>query len=70
MSNDFYKIKKTDQIWWVNETGIIGYPSFSFDKKKIYNVGADYPHNLTADEKEIFDKENPNWKRHFANRQK
>ena len=34
---------------------------FDFDKVKIYNLFADYPHNLTPEEKEIFDKENPYW---------
>lgn len=49
---------------------MVGRHLFSFDKKKIYNLFADYPHNLTADEKKIFDKENPFWKEFFADRQK
>ena len=48
---------------------MVGHHLFSFDKKKIYNLFADYPHNLTTEEKEIFDKENPFWKDFFLDRQ-
>lgn len=41
---------------------------FSFDKVKIFNLFEDYPHNLTPEEKEIFDKENPYWKEFFKER--
>lgn len=66
---DFYKNKRTDQIWWVDTSDRVGVFLFSFDKKKIYNLFSDYPHNLTAEEKEIFDKENPFWKEFFKDRQ-
>ena len=70
MSNNFYKNKDTDQIWWIDNAGeCVGVWLFSFDKKKIYNLFADYPHNLTAEEKEIFDRENPYWKDFFSNRE-
>ena len=65
---DFYKIKVTDRIWWVDNSDTCGEHLFSFDKKKIYNLFADYPHNLTAEEREIFDKENPFWKEFFKDR--
>ena len=68
MLSDFYKKADTDRIWWVSELGTVGRHLFSFDKKKIYNLFADYPHNLTADEKKIFDEENPYWKDFFAGR--
>lgn len=63
MSSDrFYKEKPTDQIWWVDNTGgKVGEHLFSFDKKKVFNLFADYPHNLTPKQKEIFDRENPFW---------
>lgn len=32
---------------------------FSFDRKKIYNFWSDYPHKLTAKEKQLFDDEFP-----------
>ena len=69
MLSDFYKNKKTDKIWWVDNIGVRGEFLFSFDKKKIYNLFADYPHNLTPEEKKIFDEENPYWKDFFSDRQ-
>lgn len=71
---EFYKDNSADRIWKVThyrlydkEKGfvdgnidvILGEMLFSFDKKKIYNLWTDYPNNLTKEEKEIFDKENP-----------
>ena len=79
---EFYKENENNQVWWVahyiqldenkelsedNIDKIIGEQLFSFDKKKIYNLFTDYPHNLTKEEKEIFDKENPYWADFFKN---
>ncbi len=57
----FYKRTPTEKIWWVNNKNPMppGEFLFSFDKKKIYNLYRDYPWNLTKEEKELFDKENP-----------
>ncbi|WP_289103821.1 hypothetical protein [uncultured Fusobacterium sp.] len=68
MKSDFYKENENDIIWWVNDLDTKGEFLFSFDKKKIYNLFADYPHNLTKEEKEIFDKENPYWVEFFRDR--
>ncbi|HBJ76805.1 MAG TPA: hypothetical protein DDY68_03000 [Porphyromonadaceae bacterium] len=68
--SDFYKNNKKDKVFWVDHIGYIGEFLFSFDKKKIYNLFKDYPHNLTKQEKEIFDKENPYWKKFFRDRNK
>ena len=59
MLSDFYKQNKNDKIWWIDDLDSIGKHMFSFDKIKIFNLFADYPYNLTPEEKEIFDKENP-----------
>lgn len=65
----FIKNKKTDRIWWVNNAGEqIGVFEFSFDQEKIYNLFEDYPHALTPEEIEIFDKENPEWAEFFKDR--
>ena len=69
MLSDFYKNTDTDKIWWVDKPEQEGEFLFSFDKKKIFNLFRDYPHNLTAEEKEIFDKENPYWAEFFKERQ-
>lgn len=68
MKYDFYKNNKTDTIFWVDNVNNIGERLFSFDKKKIYNLFADYPHNLTETERRIFDKENPYWRDFFKDR--
>jgi putative uncharacterized protein FNV0537 len=65
MQYDFYKENDTDRIWWVNTVDRIGLYLFSFDRKKIYNLFSDYPHKLSAEEKRIFDEENPYWKAFF-----
>ncbi|WP_349763740.1 hypothetical protein [Fusobacterium sp. SYSU M8D902] len=70
MKSDFYKENKDDTIWWVNDLDTKGEFLFSFDKKKIYNLFADYPHTLSKKEKEIFDRENPYWAKFFKDRSK
>ena len=65
MQYDFYKENDTDRIWWVDTVDTIGLYLFSFDRKKIYNLFSDYPHKLPAEEKRIFDEENPYWKAFF-----
>lgn len=64
------KNKKTDKIYWLdNSSSVKGEWIFTFDKKKEFNMFSDYPDKLTAEEKEIFDKENPFWKDFFKDRQ-
>ena len=59
----FYKNKKTDKIFWVQNINWqdikIGEFLFSFDKKTIFNLFQDYPHKLSPEQKQIFDRENP-----------
>ena len=59
----FYKDKPADKVWWL-ETDDDGTIAFSFDKKKVYYLYRDY-HKLKGEEKEIFDRENPFWKKFF-----
>ena len=65
----FSKNRKTDVIFWVDNCDYIGQHLFTFNKRKIYNLFRDYPYNLTAEQKEIFDRENPYWREYFAERQ-
>ncbi|MEG0614271.1 MAG: hypothetical protein RR540_00835 [Oscillospiraceae bacterium] len=69
MLNSWYKNNSLDKIWWKETPDTVGEWLFSFDKEKIFNIFADYPHNLTTEQKEIFDKENPYWKNFFDDRQ-
>jgi len=66
MEYDLYKEHKKDKIYWVDNFDRVGEYLFTFDKKKFYNLFADYPHNLTEEERRIFDKENPYWAKFFS----
>lgn len=55
---EFVKLKPTDKIYSVINTGVIGGYEFSFDKKTIYYLFRDY-HKLTKEQKEIYDRERP-----------
>lgn len=70
MSDDrFYKEHPNDKIWWLNNADeTTGEFVFSFDRKKLYNLFRDYPHNMTEKEIEIFNKENPYWAEFFKDR--
>lgn len=58
---------KGNKVWWlVNEDD--GAMVFSFDRKKAFNLWQDYPGSLTADQKEIFDNEDPFWRDYFSGR--
>lgn len=65
MKNKWYKENENDLVWWKDTPDDIGLRIFSFDKKKEYNLYGDYPDNLTKEEREIFEKENPWWKGFF-----
>lgn len=65
----FFKNKRSDKIWWLDTSDKVGEWVFTFDKKTLFNMFADYPYKLTSEEKAIFDKENPYWAEFFADRQ-
>ena len=67
MKYKFSKKNDADQVWWVDSDSI-GEHLFSFDKKKVFNLFRDYPWQLSKEEKEIFDKENPFWANFFRDR--
>lgn len=69
-SNKWVKNNPTDKVWWLdNAEETKGEWLFSFDRKTIYNMFSDYPSKLTAEQKELFDKENPYWAEFFSDRQ-
>ena len=64
----FCKKRPDDKVWWVetvNGEAPIGFFGFSFDKKTVFRLFSDYPSRLTAEQKVIFDAENPFWANHF-----
>ena len=65
---EWHKKNETDKVWWLDNRGKLGEMIFSFDKKTRYNLFADYPYKLTAEQKEVFDKENPYWVNFFRDR--
>lgn len=69
MLSDWYKNDENDAVWW-KDTDSVGEFVFSFDRQKEFNLFADYPKELTAQEKRLFDKENPYWANFFKDRQR
>ena len=69
MKNNWSQNDNNKEIWWLDmgdeDIGVI---IFSFDKKTTFNLFADYPHKLTKEQKEIFDKEEPFWAEFFSDR--
>ena len=53
---------------WIENTDRVGEMLFTFDGKKIFNLFRDYPHALTAGQKQIFDAKNPYWADFFKDR--
>lgn len=68
LNEKWYKNEPSDKIWWLDNGDDIGEFVFSFDKKKKYNMFADYPHNMSKEEVKIFDAENPFWADFFSDR--
>lgn len=66
--NIWYKNNETDTIWWKDDPTVIGVWIFSFDKTTEFNMFHDYPYKLTKEQKQIFDKENPEWADFFKDR--
>lgn len=57
---DFYHQNEGDVIWWAESPDMKdGEFLFSFDRQSIYNFFADYPQELTKEQRRIFDRENP-----------
>lgn len=64
-----YKESDDDKTWWVDTSWYAkGLMLITFDRKKFYNLFEDYPQNMTSEEIEIFDKENPFWEDFFSDR--
>ena len=69
VSNDniWFKRNPSDTVWW-QDNGRIGVMIFSFDRIIEYNLFQDYPWKLSAEQKAVFDRENPFWANFFASR--
>ena len=59
---------ETDKVWWLDTYGVYGLHIFSFNKKKQYNLFADYPDKLSVEEWIAFNTENPFWEEFFIDR--
>ena len=55
------KDNKRNEFAWIENPDKIGEMLFTFDGERIFNLFRDYPHELTPEQKEIFDEANPFW---------
>ena len=68
MAERWYKNHRAHRIWWLDNPESKGEWLFSFARKTVFNMFADYPHRLTPEQKAIFDAENPYWAEFFSDR--
>ena len=60
-SGKWFKMNADEKVWWKDTGDEFWKYIISFDKKNELDLFEDYPHRLTAEEKETFDKEYPDW---------
>lgn len=59
---------KKEEFRWIEKPEQVGERLFTFDGERIFNLFRDYPHELTKEQKEIFDSLNPYWAEFFKDR--
>lgn len=57
-----------NKVKWLRTPDRKGEFLFTFDGEHIFNLFRDYPHELTSEQREIFDAENPYWANYFKDR--
>lgn len=57
-----------NKVKWLRTPERKGEFLFTFDGEQVFNLFRDYPHELTLEQKEIFDAENPYWANYFKDR--
>ncbi|WP_409969075.1 hypothetical protein RFF05_03730 [Bengtsoniella intestinalis] len=62
-NNDMYSA-----FTWLEVPDSVGERLFTFDGERIFNLFRDYPHELTNEQKQIFDEKNPYWANFFIDR--
>ena len=60
-SGEWFKMNADEKVWWKDTGDEFWKYIISFDKKTELNLLEDYPQKLTAEQKEIFDNEYPEW---------
>lgn len=53
---------------WIENPDRVGEMLFTFDGKRVFNLFRDYPHELTDEQKQLFDTKNPYWAEFFKDR--
>lgn len=53
---------------WIENPDRVGEMLFTFDGERVFNLFRDYPHELTDEQKRLFDTENPYWAEFFKDR--
>lgn len=56
------------KVKWLRNPKRKGEFLFTFDGERVFNLFRDYPHELTAEQKAVFDAENPYWADYFKDR--
>lgn len=60
---------KKNKCTWIENPDQIGEMLFTFDGERIFNLFRDYPHELSQEERQIFNLENPFWADFFKDRE-